>query len=161
MSAREETGIPAAAETTSAPMPTSTARSSGPVRPRRGAQIGPSFSSAATAWWANRLRSLLTALGVVVGVAAVIAVVTLTQGTAALINQRVVGLGTTTLVVQPEATRTGGARSVAGTQQPLTELDAQTIAALQHVVNVSPVDAVNSQLVSGGLNWRRRVQGPH
>jgi putative ABC transport system permease protein len=159
MSTPEETGIPAAAETTSAPMPTASARSSAPVRHRRGAQIGPSFSSAATALWANRLRSLLTALGVVVGVAAVIAVVTLTQGTAALINQRVVGLGTTTLVVQPGATSTGGARSGAGTQQSLTEQDAQAIGAVPHVVNVSPVVAVNAQLISGGLNWNTRVQG--
>ncbi|MGN6758491.1 MAG: ABC transporter permease [Thermomicrobiales bacterium] len=129
------------------------------VRRHRGAQIGPSVSSAATALWANRLRSLLTALGVVVGVAAVIAVVTLTQGTAALINQRVAGLGTTTLVVQPGALTSNGARQGAGTGTSLTEQDAQAIGAVPHVVNVSPVIVSNAQVVSGGLNWNTRVQG--
>ncbi|MGZ3716413.1 MAG: hypothetical protein ACXVA4_13410, partial [Ktedonobacterales bacterium] len=56
--------------------------------PRRGAMLGPSFRSALEALQANRTRSLLTTLGVIVGVAAVIAAVTLTESTSTLINSR-------------------------------------------------------------------------
>jgi putative ABC transport system permease protein len=121
--------------------------------------LGPSIFSAAEALWANRLRSLLTILGVIVGVAAVIAVVTLTQGTSAVINARVTGLGTNTLTVTSGAATTGGARGGAGTQQSLTQADADAIASLPHVANVSPVLSASSQIIAGAQNWNTRVMG--
>ncbi|MFI5272872.1 MAG: ABC transporter permease [Ktedonobacterales bacterium] len=126
---------------------------------RRGLMLGPSLSSALEALWANRLRSLLTILGVIVGVGAVIAVVTLTQGTSAIINARVAGLGTDTLTVIPGAVTSGGARGGAGTSQSLTQADADAIGALPHVVNVSPVLSASSQIIAGAQNWNTRVQG--
>src|SRR5437763_3840288 len=60
---------------------------------KRGLMIGANFGSALDALWANRLRSLLTTLGVVIGVAAVIAVVILTQGATAFLNQSLTALG--------------------------------------------------------------------
>ena len=117
------------------------------------------FSSALEALWANRLRSLLTALGVIVGVAAVIGAVTLTQGTSALINSRVTGLGTNTLTIIPGATQTAGARAAAGTGSSLTIGDAAAISAVAHVTGVSPVLNVNGQLVYSSSNWSTRVQG--
>jgi putative ABC transport system permease protein len=121
--------------------------------------LGPSIFSAAEALWANRLRSLLTILGVIVGVAAVIAVVTLTQGTSAVINARVTGLGTNTLTVTSGAATTGGARGGAGTQQSLTQADADAIGSLPHVANVSPVLSASSQIIAGAQNWNTRVMG--
>src|SRR6266436_2961483 len=73
---------------------------------RRGAMIGANFRSAVEALWANRLRSLLTALGIFIGVAAVITAFTLTQGASAAINERITGLGTNLIIIFPgEASR--------------------------------------------------------
>jgi putative ABC transport system permease protein len=126
---------------------------------RRGLLLGIGFSSAFEALWANRLRSLLTILGVIVGVGAVISVVTLTQGTSANINSRVASLGTNVLTISPGSSTTGGARGGAGTQQSLTQADADALAALPHVANVSPLLSLNAQVIAGSQNWNTRVQG--
>ncbi len=127
---------------------------------RRGMLLRSSFGSAWEALLSNRLRSLLTILGVIVGVAAVIAVVTLTQGTSAVLNARVASLGTNVLTVIPGATAgAGGVRGGAGTLQSLTQADADAIASLPHVVAVSPVIGASEQLVAGAQNWNTRVQG--
>jgi putative ABC transport system permease protein len=129
------------------------------IRRRRGLLLGIGFSSAFEALWANRLRSLLTILGVIVGVGAVISVVTLTQGTSANINSRVANLGTNVLTITPGSSTTGGARGGAGTQQSLTQADADALAALPHVANVSPLLSANAQVIAGAQNWNTRVQG--
>jgi putative ABC transport system permease protein len=121
--------------------------------------LGPSLTSAVEALWANRLRSLLTILGVIVGVAAVIAVVTLTQGTSAVINSRVAGLGTNTITITSGAATTGGARGGAGTQQSLTQADADAIGGLPHVTAASPLLGASAQIIAGAQNWNTRVQG--
>ena len=126
---------------------------------RRGLMLGASVGSALEALWANRLRSLLTILGVIVGVGAVISVVTLTQGTSASLNARVANLGTNTLTISPGALTTGGARGGAGTQQSLSQADADALAAVVHVVTVSPILSSNAQLIAGAQNWNTRVQG--
>ena len=125
----------------------------------RGNAIGANLRGALEALWANRLRSLLTALGVIVGVAAVIGAITLTAGTSALINQRVTGLGTNTLTVTPGALSTGGARGAAGTTNSLTEADATAIASVAHVANASPILQSTAQLIFGDTNWNTRAQG--
>jgi putative ABC transport system permease protein len=121
--------------------------------------LGLGLSSAFEALWANRLRSLLTILGVIVGVGAVISVVTLTQGTSANINARVANLGTNTLTITPGSATTSGVRGGAGTQQSLTQADADALAALPHVANVSPLLSQNAQIIAGSQNWNTRVQG--
>jgi putative ABC transport system permease protein len=121
--------------------------------------LGSSLSSALDALWANRLRSLLTILGVIVGVAAVIAVVTLTQGTSAVLNARVASLGTNILTITPGSTTTGGVRGGAGTRQSLTQADADSLATLPHISNVSPVLSASAQVIAGSQNWNTRVQG--
>ena len=125
----------------------------------RGLMFGPSVQSALEALWANRLRSLLTILGVIVGVAAVIAVVTLTQGTSALLNARVASLGTNTLTITPGSVTTGGAAAGAGTRQSLTQADGDALASLAHVTAVSPVLSTSTQVIAGSENWSTRVEG--
>ena len=117
------------------------------------------FTSASEALWANRLRSLLTALGVIVGVAAVIGAVTLTAGTSALINSRLSSLGTNVISIVPGATQTGGAFSAAGSRQTLTLDDATAVASVPHVFSVSPILGSTAQLVYGGQNWNTRAMG--
>ena len=110
---------------------------------KRGLMIGANFSSALDALWANRLRSLLTTLGVVIGVAAVIAVVTLTQGATTLLNQQLANLGTNTLIIFP---------GVGAATTSLAPGDATTLSKVPHVTNVSPVLYVRGQAVFGNQN---------
>jgi len=112
--------------------------------------IGANFGSALDALWANRLRSLLTTLGVVIGVAAVIAVVILTQGATAFLNQSLTALGTNTLVIFP---------GTAASSQSLTLDDEKSLVKVAHVANVSPVLTISAQSVFGNQNWNTRVQG--
>jgi putative ABC transport system permease protein len=121
--------------------------------------IGAGLESGWEALWANRLRSLLTVLGVIVGVAAVIAVVTLTQGTSELLNSRLTGLGTNVLTITPGSTTTGGAAGGLGTRQSLTEDDATAVASVPNVTGVTPVITVSAQVIASGQNWNTRVQG--
>lgn len=130
-----------------------------PAVSQRSISIGASFASAAEAIWANRLRSLLTALGIIIGVAAVIAAISITQGTSALINQRVAGLGTNTLTINPGSTTTGGAQNGIGTGTTLTSDDATALASLKHVVGASPVLSITGQVVYDSQNTNTRVQG--
>jgi putative ABC transport system permease protein len=130
-----------------------------PAQFHRGLMLNSSVRSALGALWANRLRSLLTILGVIVGVAAVIAVVTLTQGTSAVLNARVAGLGTNVLTITPGSSTTGGVRGGAGSLQSLTQADADAVASLPHVANVSPVISASAQVIAGAQNWNTRVQG--
>ncbi len=125
----------------------------------RGMLLEANFRSAIEALWVNRGRSFLTILGVIVGIAAVIAAVTITSGASALINGRLTGLGTNVLVVNPGSVTVGGARSGAGGQQTLTVSDEQALAQLPHVMNASPVITVREQLVSGSQNWNTSVSG--
>ncbi|MGH2517217.1 MAG: ABC transporter permease [Ktedonobacterales bacterium] len=150
------------ARTSAATAPRPATRSTRAIRGRkrnRGNALDANLRGALEALWANRLRSLLTALGVIVGVAAVIGAVTLTAGTSALINSRVTGLGTNTLTILPGALSTGGARGAAGTTQSLTEADATAIASVAHVTNASPVLSASTQLIFGDTNWNTRTQG--
>ena len=112
--------------------------------------IGANFGSALEALWTNRLRSLLTTLGVVIGVAAVIAVVILTQGATAFLNQSLTALGTNTLVIFP---------GTAASSQSLTLDDEKSLVKVAHVANVSPVLTISAQSVFGNQNWNTRVQG--
>ncbi|MCP6769971.1 ABC transporter permease, partial [Klebsiella pneumoniae] len=72
----------------------------------------------------NPLRSALTALGVVIGVAAVIAMVSVGQGASAAVQAQIANLGTNIVMVMPGATTVGGARSGAGGVNTLTVGDA-------------------------------------
>ncbi len=126
----------------------------------RGHLIGVSFSSALEALWANRLRSMLTSLGVIFGVAAVIAAVTLTQGASTLINDRLSRLGANVLTIYPGVAVSGGVSNAIGTKPTLTIEDAKYLSKIPGVAEVSPVLTVlPAQIVYGNQNWNTRVQG--
>ena len=97
------------------------------IRFKRGIMIGVNFNNALEALWANRLRSLLTALGIFIGVAAVIAALTLTQGAGASINARFSRFGPTTITVRNGTANSRGAFGAGGTVQSLTPADANAI----------------------------------
>ncbi len=126
---------------------------------RRGTMIGANFTIAMEALWANKLRSLLTSLGIFIGVAAVIAALVLTQGVSSYINSSISGLGTNVITISPGSSSNGGAFGGTGTTQSLTPADAQALTKIPHVSKVSPIITVNAQVVYGNQNWNTRIQG--
>ena len=127
---------------------------------RRGNMIGANFGTAIEALLVNRLRSLLTALGIFIGVAAVIAALTLTQGVGAAINNRISSVGVTTIFLRNGTANERGAFGAGGTVQSLTVADADAIRKqVAHVSYVSPVVSTSEQVVYGGQNWSTGVQG--
>jgi putative ABC transport system permease protein len=116
--------------------------------------------SALRALRANALRSLLTSLGIIIGVGAVIMMISVSEGNATLINQRLSTLNPTQLNIFPGSTRgSGGVSAGLGSAQSLTVDDANAIAQLPHVVAVSPVINANGQVVAGDQNWSTSVVG--
>src|SRR6266853_2217 len=115
--------------------------------------------SASRALRANALRSLLTALGIIIGVGAVIIMIAISEGNTASINQRLSTLNPLQLTIRSGSTSTGGVRGGAGTLQSLTQADADALGQLQNVAAVSPTLNANSQIVFSNQNWQSSVQG--
>src|ERR1700749_1838178 len=92
---------------------------------------------------ANKMRSLLAMLGIIIGVGAVIAMIALGAGAQAQVTAQFEALGTNLLVVRPGLRGTGGVFT--GTQQNLTVDDAIAITKLPQVAAVSPAVSMNVQ----------------
>jgi putative ABC transport system permease protein len=108
----------------------------------------------------HKLRSFLTMLGVVIGVAAVITLMSIGQGTSAAILSRLQGLGSNLLFISPGQTVSSGIRTAAGSAGTLTLEDA--VAMYQDVPNVAEVAPSNSaflQAIAGAQNTRTRITG--
>jgi putative ABC transport system permease protein len=116
--------------------------------------------SAMRALRANLLRSALTMLGIVIGVAAVIAMVAVGSGAQTQVADQIRSLGANLLLVQPGSSRQGAVRLGAGSRQSLTEDDAAAIAAeIPGVLTAAPTVSGNAHLVHGNLNWSTLVGG--
>ena len=108
----------------------------------------------------NKMRSLLTMLGVFVGVAALIAMVAVGQGANDAVRKQIASLGTNLLVVQPGARTTGGARGGFGSASTLTVTDAETIRAEDPAVaSISYLIRQSGQIQYGNQNWTTNIQG--
>lgn len=108
----------------------------------------------------NKLRSFLTMLGIIIGVAAVIAMLAIGQGARFVVQSQIASLGTNVLIVFPFASSQGGVRWEAGTSTRLTEDDANAIREQCPAVQyVSPTVRAGEQVIAGNLNWRTRVEG--
>ena len=108
----------------------------------------------------NKLRSALTSLGVIMGVAAVIVMMALGDGAKASIEQRVASLGTNVLTVSAGSANVGGVRTGQGAVTTLTPADAAAIAAdVRGVRAVSPGVSSRAQVVGPAGNWQTQIQG--
>jgi putative ABC transport system permease protein len=108
---------------------------------------------------ANRMRSFLTMLGMVIGVGAVVLMLAVGEGTRATVKKQVDALGTNVFIVLAGFQRTAGARTGSGSGVTLTEADGEALAEIPGVAAVSPVTNSYSQLVAGGQNWNTMVMG--
>jgi len=107
----------------------------------------------------NRSRSLLTMLGVVIGVAAVIVTVAIGTGAKTSVANQINGLGSNLVMVIPGSVNTSGVRTGNGGASTLTVQDGLAIAKIPGVSAVSPQVTVRTQLVANGNNWQTTVTG--
>jgi putative ABC transport system permease protein len=111
------------------------------------------------ALWRNKTRAMLTALGVVIGVASVIAMVAVGAGAQQRIAEQLASMGTNTVVVRPGSVTRGGVRTGAGTTSSLTRADADAIRDLPNIIAVAPTVRSSAQLRYRGTNWGTAVEG--
>jgi putative ABC transport system permease protein len=108
----------------------------------------------------NKLRTFLTMLGIVIGVAAVIVMVAVGYGAQASIEAQINSLGTNMIMVMPGASRQGGVNMGSGTFNRLTLADAQKLERESTLLSaVSPVVSTFGQVIGGTGNWRSRIDG--
>ncbi|HPS09269.1 MAG TPA: ABC transporter permease, partial [Kiritimatiellia bacterium] len=109
----------------------------------------------------NKTRSLLTALGIIVGIAAVIAVVAIGQGATTMMMREINSIGNNLIMVFPGSRNQGGVHAGSGASQTLTAEDGEVIAHdLVHLVKaVSPMVRTGSQVIYQENNWSTQIQG--
>lgn len=116
---------------------------------------------AIAALFSNKLRSILTMLGIIIGVSAVIAMVSIGMGVRQEVQSSIASLGSNMLIVSPgAATNKSGVRSSAGSSIKLKLDDADAIRDNIHNIDyVSPTVSRSYQIVAGNQNWNTSVQG--
>jgi len=113
-----------------------------------------------TALFANKLRSALTMLGIIIGVGAVIAMVSVGMGVRQQVQTSIASLGSNMLIVSPGSASSGGVRQAAGSNVKLKLEDADAIKSkIKNIDYVSPTVSNSYQIVNGNQNWKSSVQG--
>jgi putative ABC transport system permease protein len=107
----------------------------------------------------SRLRAALTMLGIVIGVASVIALVAVGNGATSGITSQLESLGTNLLTINPGFTTTGLVRGAAGSSTTLTVADATAIAALPGIAAVAPQDQTSQVVIAGLTNTTTTIVG--
>ncbi len=108
----------------------------------------------------NKMRAFLTMLGIIIGVAAVIAMVAIGQGSKQSIQSQLSGMGSNMIVIRPNSNIQGGARLDNTTVQTLTEPDVTALERdPQYITAVSPQVSSRGQVINGPNNWTTNIQG--
>jgi len=108
---------------------------------------------------ANKLRSALTMLGIIIGVAAVIAMVGIGNGATASITSQIQGLGSNLLTISAGQSSSGGVRGGVGSSNTLSMTDVSKIQVGAAVKAVAPVTSINAQVVMGRGNTSTNITG--
>ena len=109
---------------------------------------------------ANKLRSALTALGIIIGVGAVITMMAVGEGARRAVAEQLKSLGSNLMVVYPGTVTASGVRLGSGSRDTLTEGDAQAIQEeVPRVLAAAPGMRTSGQLVNGNLNWSSYIYG--
>ena len=117
------------------------------------------FSEAWHAMGANRLRTFLTMLGMMIGVAAVIMMLAIGRGTQFVVEQSISSMGSNLFIILPGSATSGGLRLGTGAVPTLTSSDAEAIGELPSISVVAPAFPQGTQLVYGPNNWSTMVIG--
>src|SRR5262245_52246606 len=108
----------------------------------------------------NKLRSTLTMLGIIIGVAAVITMLAVGAGAQARVEEQIKGLGTNLILLLPGSVTSGGVRMGSGTRNTLTEDDSYAIQReIQDVQVAAPQLRGTGQVVAGNNNWSTVIYG--
>ena len=108
----------------------------------------------------NKLRTALTMLGIIIGVGAVIALVSIGQGAQTMIQDQINGMGTNMMFIMPGNVFFGGASLGAGAASSLTEDDVQAmVKEIPTISAASPIVRASGQMVFGNQNWFTQIQG--
>jgi putative ABC transport system permease protein len=123
-------------------------------------RVGPTFKIAFRALRRNKLRSVLTALGIIIGVGAVIAMVGIGNGAKAQVEAQIASLGENVILIFSGSTTSSGIRTGWGGAGTLKIEDAEAIRReVPGILNVSEEVVSNSQIASGNQNWFTRIYG--
>ncbi len=109
--------------------------------------------------WRNKMRAMLTALGVIIGVASVIAMIAIGNGAQTRIASQLESMGSHNLVVRPGAMARGGVHTGVGSNSTLTLDDAEAIRSLPGAVSVAPAVRTTDQIRYRGTNWSTSIEG--
>lgn len=118
------------------------------------------FKIALSALNRTKTRSLLTVLGVIIGVAAVIAMVSIGESAKAKVAKSFESMGTNTLIIRSGSSAQGGVRGGAGSQDTITWDDMKALRTeIDSLIHVAPELSTNSQVLSDSTNWSTRITG--
>jgi macrolide transport system ATP-binding/permease protein len=117
------------------------------------------FRQALHAIVSHKMRSFLSMVGILIGIASVIAMLALGQGAKESIAKQLSSLGSNLLMVRPGASQLGGVALEAGSVTRFTLQDAEAVAKLTEISRASPSVSGRGQLVYGGKNWNTQVTG--
>ena len=110
--------------------------------------------------WKNKMRTLLTMLGIIIGVGAVIVMVAIGQGAQSQIQEQINNLGTNMIVITPGSSNQGGVSRGAGSFNRLKLEDAEKLQRENLILSgVSPVIMTRTQVIGGQGNWRASIYG--
>ena len=108
----------------------------------------------------NKMRAFLTMLGIIIGVAAVIAMIAIGQGSKQSIQKQISGMGSNMITIRPNATVQAGARMDVSNMQILAEPDVIALQKQgQYINGVSPSVSSKGQAINGANNWTTNMQG--
>jgi putative ABC transport system permease protein len=108
---------------------------------------------------ANRLRTFLTMLGMVIGVSAVVLMMAIGEGAQQSIKRSIDSMGTNLIVILSGSSSTLGSRSGSGNSSALSIGDANAIKDLEDIEMIAPISTGNAQVIFGGNNWNTSIIG--
>ncbi len=118
------------------------------------------FKVSFRALFRNRMRTFLSVLGIVIGVAAVITMVAMGEGSKISIKEKMTSMGTNALTIFPNNQRRGGVQLNAdGAAQSLNDKDLEALRNAQYINAISPLVSANGQAVVGNKNWPVTLSG--
>jgi len=108
----------------------------------------------------NKLRALLTMLGIIIGVASVIAMVAIGQGSKQSIHDQLSSMGSNMITIQPASNLNGGVKIAGASFQTLTAKDITALkTGASDITDISPAVSSKGQAINGALNWPTTMSG--
>jgi putative ABC transport system permease protein len=122
-------------------------------------QIGSSIVMALQSLVSNKMRALLTMLGIIIGVGSVITMTAIGQGASIAVQSQINSMGTNMLQIDPGPLNVGGISSGAGGSIRLTDKDADALKQSTYLTDIAPSVDTRAQVVAGNQNWLTRITG--